>query len=77
MERKILDIKVSDRIQNAQVRRSGLDAAIRVPRLKWQWEGYIARMKQDRWVYTTGAQWWHIVSMVGDVTSPTTTVHYV
>ena len=28
-------------------------------------------------VYATGAQEWHIVSLIGDVTSPTTVVHYV
>ena len=28
-------------------------------------------------VYCTGAQEWHIVSLLGDVTSPTTVVHYV
>ena len=28
-------------------------------------------------LYNTGAQEWHIVSLVGDVTSPTTAVHYV
>ena len=27
--------------------------------------------------YTTGAQEWHIVSLLGDVTSPTTVAHYV
>ena len=27
--------------------------------------------------YTTGAQDWHIVSLLGDVTCPTTAVHYV
>ena len=26
---------------------------------------------------TTGAQEWHIVSLLGDVTSPTTLAHYV
>ena len=28
-------------------------------------------------LYTTGAQKWHIVSLVDDVTSPTTAVHYI
>ena len=28
-------------------------------------------------VYTTGAQEWHIVSLLGDVTSPTTVAHYI
>ena len=28
-------------------------------------------------VYTTGAQEWHIVSLLSDVTSPTTVAHYV
>ena len=28
-------------------------------------------------VYTTGAQEWHIVPLLGDVTCPTTAVHYV
>ena len=28
-------------------------------------------------VYVTGAQKWHIVSLLGDVTSPTTVAHYV
>ena len=28
-------------------------------------------------VYTTGAQEWYIVSLLSDVTSPTTAVHYV
>ena len=28
-------------------------------------------------LYSTGAQKWHIVSLLGDVTSPTTIAHYV
>ena len=28
-------------------------------------------------VYATGAQEWHIVSLLGDVPSPTTVAHYV
>ena len=28
-------------------------------------------------VWGTGAQEWHIVSLLGDVTSPTTAAHYV
>ena len=37
-------------------------------------------LRQNRFfviVYTTGAQKWHIVSLLGDVTSPTTAIHYV
>ena len=34
-------------------------------------------MKMTMMVYTTGAQEWHIVSLLGDVTSPTTVAHYV
>ena len=32
---------------------------------------------RDSTAYTTGAQEWHIVSLLGDVTSPTTVAHYV
>ena len=32
---------------------------------------------RDLFVYITGAQKWHIVSLLGDVTSPTTVAHYV
>ena len=32
---------------------------------------------QDLIIYSTGAQEWPIVSLLGDVTSPTTAVHYV
>ena len=31
----------------------------------------------DARVYITGAQKWHIVSLLGDVTSPTTVAYYV
>ena len=33
--------------------------------------------KKKRYNYRTGAQEWHIVSLIGYVTSPTTAVHYV
>ena len=36
-----------------------------------------ALKRQGRTLYGTGAQEWNIVSLVGDVTSPTTAVHYV
>ena len=32
---------------------------------------------EHRILYYTGAQEWHIVSLLGDVTSPTTVAHYV
>ena len=32
---------------------------------------------ETSFVQTTGAQKWHIVSLLGDVTSPTTVAHYI
>jgi hypothetical protein len=45
MERKILEIKMKDRIQNTELRRSGMeDADSRAHLTKWRWGGHVARM---------------------------------
>jgi hypothetical protein len=55
MERKVLDIKLWDKVRNEDLRReSGMeDAASKARTLKWCWEGYVARMTQVRWARAT------------------------
>ena len=48
MERKIMYIRVADKIRNEQLRRSGLeDAATAAHLLNWRWGGHAARMDQE------------------------------
>jgi hypothetical protein len=43
---------MKDRIQNTELRRSGMeDADSRAHLTKWRWAGHIARMDQERWTY--------------------------
>mgnify|MGYP007063903827 CR=1 FL=1 len=53
MERRILDIRIADRIRNEELRKRSdmVDAASSAHLLKWRWGGHIARMEQDRWAY--------------------------
>jgi hypothetical protein len=52
MERKLLEIKMKDRIQNTELRRSGMeDADSRAHLTKWCWGGHVTRMDQERWTY--------------------------
>ena len=55
MERKILDIKIKDKVKNEEVRkRSNIeDVATIAKQLKWSWGGHVARMEQERWAYAT------------------------
>jgi hypothetical protein len=48
MERKILEIKMKDRIQNTGLRRSGMeDAGSRAHLTKWRWGGHIEWTGKD------------------------------
>ena len=38
---------------------------------------YVNARLTNYMVYTTGAQEWHIMLLLGDITSPTTVAHYV
>jgi hypothetical protein len=43
---------MKDRIQNTELRRSGMeDADSRAHLAKWRWGGHVARMDQQRWTY--------------------------
>jgi hypothetical protein len=55
MERKVLEIKMKDKIQNTELRRrSGMeDANSRAYLTKWHWGGHVARLDQERWTYAT------------------------
>lgn len=55
MERKILDIKLVDKVRNEELRlRSGIEEAHKQAReLKWRWGGHVARLPADRWAYAT------------------------
>ena len=51
MERAMLGITRRDRRTNEWIRQqSGVqDIIVRIKQLKWQWAGYIARTRDDRW----------------------------
>jgi hypothetical protein len=55
MERKILEIKIKDKIQNTELRRrSGMEDADSTAHLtKWRWGRLEARMDQERWTHAT------------------------
>jgi hypothetical protein len=55
MERKVLDIKLRDKLRNEDFRReSGMeDAGSKARTLKWRWGGHVARMTQERWSHAT------------------------
>ena len=51
MERRILNIKLQDRVTNIEIRRRTRvkDVVERVCTLKWNWAGHIGRMTDNRW----------------------------
>lgn len=51
MERRILNIKLQDRITNTEIRRRTKvkDIVERICTLKWNWAGHIGRMTDNRW----------------------------
>jgi hypothetical protein len=54
-ERKVLDIKLWDKVRNEDLRReSGIEDAVSKARtLKWRWGEHVARMTQERWAHAT------------------------
>jgi hypothetical protein len=45
MERKVSGINLKDRMRNEELRRSGIEDAVKAARrLKWRWGGHMARM---------------------------------
>ena len=57
MERKILNIKLSDKIPNKEIRRrTGIkDADTAGKELKWKWAGHVVRRNFDRWTHRVTA----------------------
>ena len=53
MERKILQIKLRDRIRNIDIRnKSGItDATTQATKLKWKWCGHVMRQEQHKWAH--------------------------
>ena len=51
MERKILGIKLQDKISNKEIReKTKLNDILRViTKSKWKWAGHVARMTDNRW----------------------------
>ena len=51
MERKMLNVKLKDRIRNTTIRQRTrvTDMVQYVTNTKWKWAGHIARMKDNRW----------------------------
>ena len=51
MERRMLNVKLEDRIRNTTIRQSTrvTDIVQNVTNMKWNWAGHIARMKDNRW----------------------------
>ena len=51
MERSMLDLTLRDRIRNEEIRRrTGVeDVIVRIAKLKWNWAGHMARMRDGRW----------------------------
>ena len=51
MERRMLNVKLEDRIRNTIIRQRTrvTDIAQYVTNTKWKWAGHIARMKNNRW----------------------------
>ena len=60
MERKMLNVKLNDRIHNTIIRprTKETDIVKYVVNAKWKWAGHIARMKDNRW--TIGSTEWQI-----------------
>jgi hypothetical protein len=55
MERRILQVVWSDRVNNAEVqqRTSVSDVLALAQTLEWKWEGHVARTDQRRWAHAT------------------------
>ncbi|KAJ4444449.1 hypothetical protein ANN_06241 [Periplaneta americana] len=55
IERKILEIKLQDKVRNEELRlKSSIEMACKTARrLKWKWGGHVARLPADRWAYAT------------------------
>ena len=51
MERRMLNVKLKDRIRNTTIRQRTrvIDIVKYVANTKWKWAGHIARMKDNRW----------------------------
>ncbi|GFO41883.1 endonuclease-reverse transcriptase [Plakobranchus ocellatus] len=51
MERKMLNIKLKDRIPTIEIRKKTqvIDIVQYIQRQKWRWAGHIAREKDNRW----------------------------
>lgn len=51
MERGMIGLTLRDRIRNEEVRRiTGVQDIIeRIARLKWNWAGHVARLRDGRW----------------------------
>ncbi|GFN88089.1 endonuclease-reverse transcriptase [Plakobranchus ocellatus] len=51
MERKMLSIKLKDRIPTVEIRKKDpvIDVVHYIQRQKWRWAGHIAREKDNRW----------------------------
>ena len=51
MERRMLNVKLKDRIRNTTIRQRTrvTDIVQHVTNTKWKWAGHIARMKDNRW----------------------------
>ena len=51
MEKKILNIKLQDKILCSEIRKRTkiIDIIEYTLKQKWRWAGYIARMKDNRW----------------------------
>ena len=51
MERRMLNVKLKDRIRNTIIRQRtrGSDIVQYVTNMKWKWAGHIARMKDNIW----------------------------
>jgi hypothetical protein len=51
MERAMLEVSLSDRIRNDEIRKRTkvTDIARRIADLKWQWAGHIGRRTDGRW----------------------------
>ena len=51
MERKMLDLKLQDKIPRSEIRKRTkiIDIIEYTLKQKWKWAGHIARMKDNRW----------------------------
>lgn len=51
MERSILNLKLSDKVKNTEIRKRTqvTDAIIHVRKLKWKWAGHLSRYEDGRW----------------------------